>query len=78
MIKKQQTISREQFSNLMITSLCDMQTFNSQIEELGVTVKPYIGYEYYIGSNFICSTEDLCVDNLIKAAGFTVEELINE
>ena len=69
-------ISREQFNNMLLSSLQgDMSDFNSQIATLGVVIKPYIGYEYYIGNDFICSTEDLCVDDIIEAAGYRVEEL---
>ena len=66
-------ISREEFSNLMLTSVLNMQEFNKAVERLGLTVKPYTGYEYYFGDNFICCTEDLCVDDLLEKAGFEIQ-----
>ena len=68
-------LNREIFNTLMIESIYNIENFNSEIKKLGVTVKSYIGYEYYIGDNFICSTEDLCVDDIIEAAGYKVEDL---
>lgn len=71
MIKKE--ISREEFSQLLLASITDIDNFNAHIEKLGITVKPFTGYEYYLGNNFVCSTEDLCVDDLLEKAGFEVQ-----
>ena len=72
MIKKE--ISREEFSQLLLTSVVDMNNFNAHIEKLGITVKPVTGYEYYFENDFVCSTEDLCVDDLLEKAGFEVQD----
>lgn len=72
MIKKE--LSREQFNDLLISSICDMDKFNDLVSQLGLTVKPFTGYEYYYGDAFICSTEDLCVDDIIEKAGFEVQD----
>lgn len=72
MIKKE--ISREEFSQLLLASITNMTNFNAHIEKLGITVKPFTGYEYYFGDDFVCSTEDLCVDDLLEKAGFEVQD----
>lgn len=71
MIKKE--ISREEFSQLLLASVTNMTNFNDHIEKLGITVKPFTSYEYYINGEFICSTEDLCVDDILEKAGFEVQ-----
>ena len=74
-MKEKKKLSRDQFGDLMINSLCDIETFNAIVSrDLGFTVKAFTGYEYYYGDQFICSTEDLCVDDLIEAAGFEVKD----
>ena len=72
MIKKE--ISREEFSQLLLASVVDMDNFNAHIEKLGITVKPFTGYEYYFGNDFVSSTEDLCVDDLLENAGYEVRD----
>ena len=72
MIKKE--ISRQEFSNLLLSSITNIDKFNSHVEKLGITVKPLTGYEYYFGDDFVCSTEDLCVDDLLEKAGFEVQD----
>ena len=70
MIKKE--ISREEFSQILIESINNINNFNKRVEALGVTVKPFTGHEYYFDDNFICSTEDLCVDDLLEQIGFDI------
>ena len=74
-MKAKKKLSRDQFGDLMINSLCDIEKFNATVsKDLGFTIKVFTGYEYYYGDQFICSTEDLCVDDLIEAAGFEVKD----
>ena len=63
---------RDDFGTILISSVSNIDEFNSHMKRLGITVKPYVGYEYYYGSNFICSTEDLCVDDILDELGFEV------
>lgn len=65
-------MSRKDFGELLLLSVYDMYSFNRGVEKLGITVKPCVEYEYYFGDKFLCTSEDLCVDDLIEAAGFEV------
>ena len=65
-------MTREVFGNLLINSLYNIEKVNKELEKLGVIVKPYTGYEYYYGSDFICNSEDFCLDDILDKLNIKV------
>ena len=69
---EEKEMAREEFGNLLLSSLYNIENVNKKLQELGVTIKPYTSYEYYYGDNFICNSEDFCLDDILDKLGIKV------
>ena len=69
---EEKEIAREEFGTLLLSSFYNIENVNKKLQELGVTIKPYTGYEYYYGDNFICSSEDFCLDDILDKLNIKV------
>lgn len=67
-------MTRDLFGKILLASISDIDEFNSHMENLGITVKPFVGFDYYYNDNFICSSEDLCVDDIIDKLNIEVTD----
>lgn len=65
-------MKREVFGDLLINSLYNIEKTNKELEKLGVTIKPYINYEYYYKDDFICTSDNFCLDDILDSLNIKV------
>lgn len=68
-------ISRNEFRELLLTSLYSYERANAMLKGLGVQIITKINYDYYTSEGkFICNTENFCLDDILEKLNIEIED----
>lgn len=68
-------ITRDEFGELLITSLYSYENTNIMLRRLGVKIVPQTIYNYYApDGQFICNTENFCLDDILEKSNIKIED----